>query len=159
MASDVPLCDGAAVQDTDLSLRRDTYRLVVELGRVPTAADVERETGRPLQRVRAGWHRLHEAHAVVLDATNHELRMANPFSAVPTAYRVHAGGRWWFANCAWDGFGICAALAVDGRVETACGDCGEPLSVDVVSRRPVRDDVVFHCLVPARSWWVDIGFT
>ena len=44
--------------------------------------------------------------------------MANPFSAVPTPYRVQADGRSWFANCAWDAFGICAALHVDGRIET-----------------------------------------
>jgi hypothetical protein len=147
------------VQDTDLALRRDTYRLVAELGRVPTAADVARETRRPLMEVRSGWRRLHEAHAVVLDASGDELRMANPFSAVPTTYRVRAGGRWWFANCAWDAFGVCAALGVDGRVETACADCGEPLSVQVRSARPVPDDALFHCLVPASSWWEDIGFT
>ena len=147
------------VQDADLALRRDTYRLVVEMGRVPTAVDLARETGRSVDAVRTGWRRLHDKHAVVLDATGGELRMANPFSAVPTAYRVRAAGRWWFANCAWDAFGICAALAVDGRVETACADCGEPLTVDVVSRRPVPDDAVFHCLVPATSWWEDIGFT
>ena len=36
--------------------------------------------------------------------------MANPFSAVPTAYRVPPDGRWWYANCAWDAFGILSAL-------------------------------------------------
>jgi Alkylmercury lyase len=49
--------------------------------------------------------------------------MANPFSAVPTAYRVHAVGRWWYGNCAWDAVGICAALHVDGSIESSCPDC------------------------------------
>jgi hypothetical protein len=57
--------------------------------------------------------------------------MANPFSAVPTAYRVHAGGRWWYANCAWDAFGICATLHTDGDIETSCPDCGEVLAVAI----------------------------
>ena len=48
--------------------------------------------------------------------------MANPFSAVPTAYRVLARDRWWYANCAWDAFGVCAALHADGRIETSCAD-------------------------------------
>jgi Alkylmercury lyase len=55
----------------------------------------------------------------VLKPATNELRMANPFSAVPTAYRVHAAGQWWYGNCAWDALGICAALRTDGRVETS----------------------------------------
>src|SRR5687768_17853503 len=68
--------------------------------------------------------------------------MANPFSAVPTAYRVRARERWWYANCAWDAFGICAALGVDGRVESACPDCGEPYSVEVCDHQIDRPDLL-----------------
>ena len=85
--------------------------------------------------------------------------MANPFSAVPTAYRVYAGERWWYANCAWDAFGVCAALHVDGRIETSCPDCGEPLAVEVCDQRPSDHSLLFHCLVPAAHWWDDIVFT
>ena len=106
-----------------------------------------------------GWERLHDAHALVLDAETREIRMANPFSAVPTPFRVHAGGRWWFANCAWDAFGICAALGVDGRIETSCPDCDEPIAVQLCDGRPDDEMPVFHCLVPAAHWWDDIVFT
>lgn len=143
----------------DLSLRNATYRLIVALGRVPSAAEVADSTDRTADAVRAGWQRLHAAHALVLDATGAEIRMANPFSAVPTPYRVRADGRWWFANCAWDAFGICAALHVDGRIETACADCGEPLTLEVRDGRPDDTTLLFHCLVPARRWWDDIAFT
>ncbi len=85
--------------------------------------------------------------------------MANPFSAVPTAFRVLAKGRSWYANCAWDAFGIPAALGVDGRVESSCPDCGEPYTVDVDERTIDRPDLLFHCLVPAAHWWDDIVFT
>jgi hypothetical protein len=95
----------------------------------------------------------------VLDAETGEIRMANPFSAVPTPYRVEAAGRGWYANCAWDAFGICAALHVDGRIETVCPDCDEPLAVDVRDERPDDETLVFHCLVPAAHWWDDITFT
>ena len=72
--------------------------------------------------------------------------MLNPFSGVPTPYRVEAGGRSWFGNCVWDAFGIRAALGVDGHVSTACPDCGEALEVDVRRRAPERrDDLVAHC--------------
>jgi len=85
--------------------------------------------------------------------------MANPFSAVPTAYRVHAGGRWWYANCAWDAFGVFSALDVDGRIESSCPDCGEPYAVEVMGRAIDRSDLLFHCLVAAAHWWDDIVFT
>jgi hypothetical protein len=144
---------------SDLELRNRTYGLFVELGRAPTAEEVAVATGGTEEDVRAGWRRLHDAHALVLDASTGEIRMANPFSAVPTAYRVQAAGRWWYANCAWDAFGVCAALHVDGRIETSCADCGEPIVVEIRDRRPDDESLVFHCLVPAAQWWDDIVFT
>jgi hypothetical protein len=143
------------MEQSDLALRQATYRLFVDLGRAPTPA----ELGLEEDALREGWRRLHDAHALVLDEATGELRMANPFSAVPTPYRVHAQDRWWYANCAWDAFGVCAALQVDGRIESACPDCGEPIHVDVVDQRPSDDTLFFHTLVPARHWWDDIVFT
>jgi Alkylmercury lyase len=143
----------------DLELRNFTYRLFVERGRGPAAAEVADAAGLTVSAVHAGWRRLHEAHALVLNGPTMEIRMANPFSAAPTAYGVHARGRWWYANCAWDAFGICAALRVDGEIESSCPDCGEPLSIGVRDRRPDGDSLLFHCLVPAAHWWDDIGFT
>ena len=147
------------MDEQDRSLRSVTYGLFVELGRAPTASEVADAAGLAEADVASGWQRLHEQHALVLDSATAEIRMANPFSAVPTAYRVQADGRWWYANCAWDAFGICAALHVDGRIETACPDCGEALSVEVRMQRPDDESLVFHCLVPAARWWDDIVFT
>ncbi len=138
----------------DVELRNRTYRFVVEHGRAPAAAELGAE-----EEVRAAGRRLHDAHALVLDAAADELRMLNPFSAVPTAYRVRADGRRWYANCAWDAFGICAALHADGLIETSCLDCGEPLAVEVRDAEPDDRSLVFHCLVPAERWWDDIVFT
>jgi alkylmercury lyase-like protein len=137
-----------------LALRNRTYAAFVELGRAPSASELGDE-----DEVRAGWRQLHDAHALVLNPATDEIRMANPFSAVPTAYRVQADGRSWYANCAWDALGILAALAADGRVESSCPDCGEPYAVDVRARTVDRRDLLFHCLVPAAHWWDDIVFT
>ena len=142
------------MEEADLELRRRTYAFFVEHGRAPAA----HELGDP-ERVLAGWRRLHAEHAVVLDHDTDELRMLNPFSVVPTAHRVHAGGRWWYGNCAWDALGICAALHADGRIETSCPDCGDPLAFDVRDERPGDESLLFHCLVPAPHWWDDIVFT
>ena len=142
------------MDEADLELRRRTYAFFVEHGRAPAPA----ELGEP-EEILAGWRRLDGEHALVLNPATDELRMLNPFSAVPTAYRVQAGGRWWYGNCAWDAFGICAALHQDGRIETSCPDCGEPLAVDVREHQPDDGSLLFHCLVPAAHWWDDIVFT
>ena len=143
----------------DVALRNRTYRRFVDLGRAPTAIEMAEAEGVSVETLLAGWRRLHDAHALVLDADATALRMANPFSSVPTPFRVSAGGRTWFANCAWDAFGIPAALRDDGKIETTCPDCREVLRVAVTAARPSRDDLVFHVLVPAARWWADIGYT
>ena len=145
--------------ESDLALRNATYGLFVELGRAPTAAEAAERVGSGADEVVRGWRRLHDAHALVLNPATDELRMANPFSAVPTAYRVQARGRWWYANCAWDAFGVLAALHEDGVIETSCADCGEALRVEVRDERPDDESLLFHCLVPAERWWADIVFT
>ena len=143
----------------DLRLRNVTYRRFVELGRAPSAVDVADALSIPIEDVRTGWRRLHDAHAIVLDPDLAELRMANPFSAVPTPFVVEAAGRSWYGNCAWDAFGIGAALHVDCVVHTTCPDCGDALAVTVSDGHPDEDEPVFHVLVPAASWWADIGYT
>src|SRR5262245_14261741 len=96
----------ADVDEHDIALRNETYRLFVEMGRAPSAGDVASATDMSLAGVRAGWERLHRAHALVLESYTREIRMANTFSAVRTPFHVEAGGRSWYANCAWDAFGI-----------------------------------------------------
>ena len=147
------------MDEPDLALRALTYGLFVELGRAPTVDETAAAAGLSVADVTSGWQRLHDQHAIVLNPATTEIRMANPFSAVPTAYRVEADGRWWYANCAWDAFGICAALRTDGRIEASCPDCGEGLSIAVSDERPDDESLLFHCLVPAARWWDDIVFT
>ena len=147
------------MDDRDLELRNLTYRLFVELGRGPSADEAAEAAGLPRAHVERGWRRLHDEHALVLEPHAPRIRMANPFSAVPTPHRVEAAGRPWYGNCAWDAFGICAALHVDGRVESSCPDCGEPIAVELRGERPDDESLVFHCLVPAAHWWDDIVFT
>lgn len=147
------------MDEGDLRLRNVTYRLFVEHGDAPTSAEVAVALGWDPARVVAGWRRLHDAHALVLQPGNDAIRMANPFSAVPTPFRVRAAGRWWYANCAWDAFGVCAALGVDGRIETACPDCDDPITIDVTNALPDDETLLFHSIVPAANWWDDIVFT
>ena len=147
------------MDEADRALRNVTFGLFVDLGRAPTSDQVARAGGVSRDEVRSAWLRLHSAHALVLTPAGTEIRMANPFSGIPTPYRVQSAGRWWYANCAWDAFGVCAALHTDGRIETSCPDCGQPIAIEVHAGCPDDEALVFHCLVPAAHWWDDIVFT
>jgi hypothetical protein len=147
------------MDEDDRHLRNLTYARFVELGRAPVTAEIAAIAGRGQAEVIAGWERLHSEHALVLNQRTGEIMMANPFSGVPTSHRVQARGRWWYGNCAWDAFGICAALHEDGLVETSCPDCGEALRIAVQDQRPDDRSLLFHSLVPAVRWWDDIAFT
>jgi hypothetical protein len=142
-----------------LVVRNVTYGMLVKLGRAPTAEETAHEIDLPTGEVESVWRELHSTHALVLNPGTTQIRMANPFSAVPTAYRVHAADRWWYGNCAWDALGICAALRTDGRIETSCPDCGGRISIAVQNQRVDDESLLFHCLVPATAWWDDIIFT
>lgn len=146
------------MDQADLELRNATYRQFVARGRAPTHGEVGDEVGLSAAAVAAGWRRLHEAHALVLDADG-ALAMLNPFAVRPTPFVVEADGRSWFANCGWDAFGIGAALGVDSVIRTACPDCAEPITIRVRDGRPEETSPVWHVLVPAATWWSDIGFT
>ena len=144
--------------ERDRELRNLTYRRFVELGRAPRLAELAGELAIEADDLAASWRRLHDEHALVLDPDG-EIRMAAPFSAMPTPHRVRAAGRSWFANCAWDAFGVCVALGSDGAVSSACPDCGEPIEIAFREGRADPDEHVVHLLVPAARWWDDIAFT
>jgi hypothetical protein len=147
------------MDERDIAVRNRTYALFVERGRAPSGDEVARASGVVVEDIQRAWERLHRDHALVLQPGRLELLMASPFSAVPTPYRVFCDDRWWYANCAWDAFGICAALKADGHIEASCPDCGEPIAIDVRGERPHPENALFHCMVPASRWWDDIAFT
>jgi hypothetical protein len=147
------------MDERELRVRASTYRLFVDLGRAPTVKEVAEDAGLGTHETMTSWRVLHDEHALVLSPATGALRMANPFSAVPTPFRVQAGGRSWYANCAWDALGICAALHVDGHIDTTCPDCGAEVTVNVHDEQPDDESLLFHCLLPASRWWDDIVYT
>ena len=148
------------MDELDLRIRNEIYSSFVRTGIAPTPAETAAALGAAEEEVEAAMTRLHDAHALVLQPDGNGIRMLNPFSIVETPHRVEAGGRSWFANCAWDALGVPAALHADGRIESACPDCGEPLELEVRNGALARGaDLLVHFVVPARRWWDDIGFT
>ena len=102
--------------------------------------------------------RLRAQRVLVLEADGESIRMAPPFSGVPTQHRVTTSRASYYANCAWDALGIPAALHRPCTVRSRCEQSHKPLELEV-SDHGAESDWVFHCLVPAARWWDDIVFT
>ena len=142
----------------DADVRAEVYRFFVADGRAPVAAEVAERLGTDQYAVEESYRRLADSHMLVLAPGTPHIWMANPFSALPTAYPVEAGGRTWFGNCIWDALGILALLDRDGVVSTRCADCGERMTVRVNDGELVTSEGVVHYAIPAARWWDDIGF-
>lgn len=141
-------------------VRLEVMRVAVESGRLPEVADTASSLGLSTQVTRDSYRRLHEGHVFVLEpGSTDRLRMANPFSGVPTPFLVTVGDRSWWGNCVWDSFGIVAVLGGNGTVATTCPDCGEQEIVRFTDGE-LSDGTGIACIgVPARAWWNDIIYT
>ena len=148
------------VDELDLRIRSAVYASFARDGRAPTAAATAAALGLDAREVEDAFRRLHDAHALVLEPGTTRDQDAQPLlggrDAAPGAGRRTD----WYANCAWDALGIPAALHQDGRIESACPDCGERLELEVRDGELVRGaELLVHFVVPARHWWDDITFT
>ena len=145
--------------DLDLRVKLAVYRHFAETGRRPSVADVASRAGAEAGEVRGSFASLRSQRVLVLEADGEAIRMAPPFSGVPTQHEVTAGGVTYYANCAWDALGIPAALGQPAVVRSRCEQSLEPLELAVSDHGPAASDWVFHCVVPAAKWWDDIVFT
>ena len=143
----------------DLQVKLAVYRHFAETGLGPSPTDVARRICGDVEPVLEAYRRLRAQRLLVLEADGRTLRMASPFSGIPTQHRVEAGGIRYFANCAWDALGVIAALQKPGTVHSRCEQSGEPYHLKVGPQGPEPSDWLFHCLVPAAKWWDDIVFT
>ena len=149
--------------DTDLRVKLEVYGSTAERGRVPTLAEVANRVGLVPADVRASFARIAARRLLVLEPDGETIRMAPPFSGVPTQHVAVVAGKRYFANCAWDVFGIIAALKQTGLVESRCEQTREPLRLTIRAEPDGLESPpsgwLFHCAVPAAHWWDDIVLT
>ena len=141
--------------DFDWTVRNAVYAAIVERTVPPTADEIATALGVSPDDVRSAYERLNDRHALFLTPGTHDVRMAHPFSGVPTAFRVESEGRAYWANCAWDALGIPAALHDDARVEASIGD-GEQIQIEIEAGRAHGWDGVVHFPLPFRRWYDDL---
>lgn len=143
----------------DVQIKLAVYRHFAETGRRPALREVAEPVGSEVERVLGAYQRLRAQRLLVLEADGSSIRMAPPFSGVPTQHVAEADGIQYFANCAWDALGVLAALHKPGVIHSRCGQSGEPFRLNVDLQGPEPSSWLFHCLVPAAKWWDDIVFT
>lgn len=148
-----------SLSEQDWRIRLAAYRAFVDHGRPPDYAEVAREFAIPAEDARQAFRRLHNHHALFLDPGADTIRMANPLSAVPTAYRVSVDGKRLWANCAWDSLGIPAMLHADARIEAVFADSGATTTYAIESGQLTAHGGVVHFPLPFRRWYDDLIHT
>jgi hypothetical protein len=146
-------------ESLDRHARLAVYRAFVESGAPPTVAETAAALDVSVGEAADAFRRLEAAHAIVLAPGTLNVWLANPFSAVPTAFRVRGESGEWWGSCIWDALGIPAMLDESATIATTCADCGEPFELRVSEDALEPVDGVAHFAVPARSWWENIGYT
>ena len=146
--------------DFDTSVKMSLYARLAESGRMPTAEDVAGAMQAPKEEVLAAFERLHQKRLLVPEPGDPQrIRMAPPFSGIETEFRVLAGGKIYYANCAWDSLGVPAALHQDALIQAADAHSGEAIQIQVRGGKPIPTACVIHFAVPAAKWWQDIIYT
>jgi hypothetical protein len=145
--------------DFDTDVKRTVYRNFASTGKAPAVAELAVQLACSAEDIRAAFERLQRNRVLLLQPDGETIRMAPPFSGVPTPHRVEVGQHSYFANCAWDALGIPAALHQEAVVHSSCGQSGAPLRLPVAPDGPEPSRWIFHCQVPAARWWADLVFT
>jgi len=155
MTTTMSLSMNALARDVRLHL----YEQLIATAAAPSAADAARALDVREADVEAAFRALADARLIVLHPGTLDVWMAMPFSNVQTPFTVIADGRAYYANCAWDAFGIAAILRADAHIFTTCADCGGAIERKVAGGVLTDTRGVVHFAVPRARWWDDIGFT
>lgn len=142
------------------SVKLAIYETFAATTHAPTVADVAQNLNAPIDDVQAAFDELHQKRLLVPEPGDPtRIRMAPPFSAIPTPFRVIVGTKTYYAPCVWDSIGIPVALHEDGMVRASDGHTGETINLTVRNGATKPTPCVIHIAVPAAHWWDDIIYT
>jgi Alkylmercury lyase len=95
--------------DFDTRVKLAVYHHIAETTEAPAPGEIADAVGASEAGVASAYLRLYQKRVLVLEPDGVSIRMAPPFSGIPTQHRVRVAGKDYFANCAWDALGIPAA--------------------------------------------------
>ncbi len=142
-------------------IRHFVYQHFADTTRAPSVDETARHFNLSTQEATDYYKELHNRHALFLNLESMTVRMANPFSGIPTDFKVHANGKTYYANCAWDMLGIPAALHTDAVIEAVCTESGEKVKIEIHegNLRFSIDDLRVHFPLAFSRWYDDLTFT
>ena len=163
-------------------IRHFVYQHFADTTKPPSVDEAARHFNISHKEANDYYKELHNRHSFFLDLDSMSVRMANPFSGIPTDFKVHANGKTYYANCAWDMLGIPAALHTDAVIEAVCTESGKEVKMEVKngyvtmsdsegslpqqtetlrSRRtlPQSDMLLVHFPLSFSHWYDDLVFT
>jgi hypothetical protein len=126
---------------------------IISHGHAPDSAQLGELCGCTQSQAEESLLRLAEMHGVILEPGSVRIWSLHPFALMPTAFWVSAGGRGWWANCAWCSLAIGAALREHITVTTRDGAEGEALVFDVRAGESTRPELLMHFPYPPGRWW------
>ena len=140
-------------------VRLFVFGRAADTGRVPQPSEIAAALGRPQTEVEEALRQLAAGKVLILAPNDGNIWAANPFCAVPSPFRVEARGKSYWGICIWDALGVVAALNTDAVIRASCGDCSEPMLLEIKAGKLTRSEGIIHFAVPAHHWWDNIGFT
>lgn len=153
--------------------RHFVYSHFAETTRPPSVDETAAHFGISTEEATELYKELHNRHALFLDLDTMAIRMANPFSGIPTDFKVHVNGKTYFANCAWDMLGIPAALHCDAVIDTVCTESNDPVRLEIKDGQIIKSrseaewtnsqftnsQFLIHFPLPFARWYDDLVFT
>lgn len=130
--------DHSKLSQTEDAVRRYILTQYPLQGRAPSCREIEEALGPAGTEVQTILRRLHELDILYLEPECLEIRLAYPFSSVPTRHVVKFED--WpeakpvYAPCAVDALGIPFMFDHDLSVASSCAHCSKPITLDVRNR-------------------------
>src|ERR1700739_3420950 len=115
------------------AVRLHVFGKAAETGRIPQLPEIAAALGHPQGEVEQALRQLAAGKVLILAPNDGNIWAANPFCAVPSPFRVETRGRTYWGICIWDALGVVAALGTDAVIRTACGDCSEPMLLEIAA--------------------------
>jgi hypothetical protein len=146
-------------------VRAFVYQYFAETTRAPSVDDAARHFNISNEEAGEIYRELGDRHAFFLEPGTLNIRMANPFSGIPTDFKVHANGKTYFSNCAWDMLGIPAALHCDAVIDTVFTESNEQVQLEIrdgqffAPAAVLGGDLLVHFPIPFARWYDDLVFT
>lgn len=151
-------------------IRHFVYNHFADTSHGPRVEETASHLGIKIEEAGELYKELHNRHAFFLDPETLTIRMANPFSGIPTDFKVLAKGKTYYANCAWDMLGIPAALHTDAIVEAVCTESNDTVQLEIENGNITQaavlggedtasNNLLVHFPLPFSRWYDDLVFT